>query len=151
MYITLSSHRELSFKLVSTTQTRKADHLRICLDEDVQFHETTMDLERYRFAHCCLPELDRVVTSRRRSCTAADFFDDGRHGIGGTINHRLAEVAQHYKIAMGVGSPRGGGKAQVAGTFAVRSRALIYSICQQVLSNSTTTTGWMNACAWLIC
>ena len=42
----------------SQTQTRKADHLRICLSEDVQFHQTTNGLERYRFTHCCLPELD---------------------------------------------------------------------------------------------
>jgi len=36
------------------------------------------------------------------------------------------------KSQWGVGSQR-----WVAGTFAVRSRALIYSICQRVLSNST--------------
>jgi isopentenyl-diphosphate delta-isomerase len=40
------------------------------------------------------------------------------------INYRLAEVAQHYKIAMGVGSQRVAvEKPQVASTFAVRSRA----------------------------
>jgi isopentenyl-diphosphate delta-isomerase len=44
--------------LSAETQTRKADHLRICLEEDVQFRETTSGLERYRFVHCCLPELD---------------------------------------------------------------------------------------------
>lgn len=42
----------------------------------------------------------------------------------GIINHRLAEVAQHYKIAMGVGSQRVAvEKPQVAATFAVRSLA----------------------------
>jgi isopentenyl-diphosphate delta-isomerase len=41
------------------TQTRKADHLRVCLEEDVQFNQTTNGLERYRFTHCCLPEIDR--------------------------------------------------------------------------------------------
>ena len=39
-------------------QTRKADHLRICLEEDVQFRSLTNGLENYRFTHCCLPELD---------------------------------------------------------------------------------------------
>jgi isopentenyl-diphosphate delta-isomerase len=40
------------------------------------------------------------------------------------INNRLAEVAQHYKISMGVGSQRVAvEKPQVASTFAVRSRA----------------------------
>jgi isopentenyl-diphosphate Delta-isomerase len=41
-----------------TTQTRKADHLRICLEEDVQFHRQTNGLDSYRFTHCCLPEID---------------------------------------------------------------------------------------------
>jgi isopentenyl-diphosphate delta-isomerase len=42
----------------------------------------------------------------------------------GIINQRLASVAQHYKIAMGVGSQRVVvEKPQVASTFAVRSRA----------------------------
>jgi isopentenyl-diphosphate delta-isomerase len=41
-----------------------------------------------------------------------------------TINFRLAEVAQHYKLAMGVGSQRVAVEnPQVAGTFAVRSHA----------------------------
>ena len=43
---------------MSNTQTRKADHLRICLEEDVQFHRLTNGLEKYRFTHCCLPELE---------------------------------------------------------------------------------------------
>jgi isopentenyl-diphosphate Delta-isomerase len=41
------------------TQARKAEHLRICLEEDVQCRQTTNGLERYRFTHCCLPEIDR--------------------------------------------------------------------------------------------
>jgi isopentenyl-diphosphate delta-isomerase len=41
-----------------------------------------------------------------------------------TINFRLAEVAQHYKLAMGVGSQRVAVEnPQVADTFAVRSHA----------------------------
>jgi len=71
--------------------------------------------------------------------------------VAGTINHRLAEVAQHYKIN-GVGSQRVAvEKPQVAGTFAVRSRAPDIPYLPGLLSNSTSTTGWMNACAWLIC
>ncbi|PMB05270.1 type 2 isopentenyl-diphosphate Delta-isomerase, partial [Fischerella thermalis CCMEE 5196] len=42
----------------AATQIRKADHIRICLEEDVQFQQTTNGLEDYRFSHCCLPELD---------------------------------------------------------------------------------------------
>ena len=49
----------LSVSAETETQTRKADHIRICLDEDVQCRQVTTGLERYRFTHCCLPEIDR--------------------------------------------------------------------------------------------
>jgi isopentenyl-diphosphate Delta-isomerase len=50
-------------KQATLTQTRKADHLRVCLEEDVQFHQTTNGLEHYRFTHCFLPEIDRRFDS----------------------------------------------------------------------------------------
>ncbi len=113
------------------TQARKADHLRICLDEDVQFHQTTNGLERYSFTHCCLPELDR------NDVEIATCFLGKRLNLpilissmtGGTeqakrINYRLADVAQHYNLAMGVGSQRVAlENPHLASTFAVRSRA----------------------------
>ena len=113
------------------TQTRKADHLRICLDEDVQFHANTNGLERYRFTHCCLPELNRseidiTTTFLGKSLGAPLLISSMTGGTeqAKTINFRLAEVAQHYKLAMGVGSQRVAVEnPQVAGTFAVRSHA----------------------------
>jgi isopentenyl-diphosphate delta-isomerase len=113
------------------TQTRKADHLRICLDEDVQFHANTNGLERYRFTHCCLPELNRseidiTTTFLGKSLGAPLLISSMTGGTeqARTINFRLAEVAQHYKLAMGVGSQRVAVEnPQVAGTFAVRSHA----------------------------
>src|SRR4028118_254282 len=93
------------------TQTRKADHLRICLDEDVQFHGVTNGLERYRFTHCCLPELNRseidLTTMFLGKSLGAPLLISSMTGgteRARTINFRLAEVAQHYKLAMGVGS-----------------------------------------------
>ncbi len=117
--------------LSAQTQTRKADHLRICLDEDVQFHSLTNGLERYRFTHCCLPELNRheidlTTTFLGKQLSAPVLISSM---TGGTeqakiINQRLARVAQHYKIAMGVGSQRVAvEKPLVASTFAVRSHA----------------------------
>jgi isopentenyl-diphosphate Delta-isomerase len=113
------------------TQTRKADHLRVCLEEDVQFHQTTNGLERYRFSHCCLPELDRadinLSTSFLGKSLGAPLLISSM--TGGTdyakmINYRLAEVAQQYKIAMGVGSQRVAVEnPEVMDTFAVRSIA----------------------------
>jgi isopentenyl-diphosphate Delta-isomerase len=113
------------------TQNRKAEHLRICLEEDVQFRQTTNGLERYRFTHCCLPEVDRD-----RIDISTTFFNK-RLGApllissmtGGTefakqINLRLAATAQQYGLAMGVGSQRVAiENPQVMDTFSVRSIA----------------------------
>jgi isopentenyl-diphosphate delta-isomerase len=115
----------------AATQSRKADHIRICLEEDVQFQQTTNGLERYRFTHCCLPELnldeiDISTTFLGKQLGAPLLISSMTGGTeqAGIINHRLAEVAQHYKIAMGVGSQRVAvEKPQVADTFAVRKYA----------------------------
>lgn len=113
------------------TQTRKADHIRICLDEDVQFRSNTNGLERYRFTHCCLPELNRseidiTTTFLGKSLGAPLLISSMTGGTeqAKTINCRLAEVAQQYRLAMGVGSQRVVVEnPQVADTFAVRSLA----------------------------
>jgi isopentenyl-diphosphate Delta-isomerase len=117
--------------LSAQTQRRKSDHIRICLEQDVQFQQTTNGLEYYRFNHCCLPELDRneinLTTTFLGKQLGAPLLISSM--TGGTeqalmINHRLATVAQHYKIAMGVGSQRVAlEKPQVKNTFAVRSLA----------------------------
>ncbi len=113
------------------TQTRKADHLRICLEEDVQFQQQTHGLDRYRFTHCCLPELNRddidLTTSFLGKKLGAPLLISSM--TGGTaqakmINYRLAEAAQYFKIAMGVGSQRVAVEhPELADTFAVRSLA----------------------------
>lgn len=116
---------------MAETQIRKADHLRICIEEDVQCRETTNGLELYRFKHCCLPELNRdeiyITTTFFGKKLAAPLLISSMTGgteQAGKINYRLAEVAQTYKIAMGVGSQRVAiENPQVAETFAVRSVA----------------------------
>ncbi|OLP18178.1 type 2 isopentenyl-diphosphate Delta-isomerase [Leptolyngbya sp. 'hensonii'] len=110
------------------TQARKADHLRICLDEDVQFRQTTNGLDRYRFIHCCLPELDRteidlstLFLGKRLGSPLLISSMTGGTQLAKTVNYRLAEVAQHYRLAMGVGSQRVAVEnPQVVDTFAVR-------------------------------
>ncbi|NEQ82870.1 MAG: type 2 isopentenyl-diphosphate Delta-isomerase [Moorea sp. SIO2I5] len=116
---------------MTQTQQRKADHIRICLDEDVQFRANTNGLERYRFTHCCLPELNRSeidisTTFLGKSLGAPLLISSMTGGTeqAKTINFRLAEVAQHYKLAMGIGSQRVAvEKPEVGHTFAVRSQA----------------------------
>jgi isopentenyl-diphosphate delta-isomerase len=113
------------------TQVRKADHLRVCLQEDVQFRETTSGLERYRFIHCCLPELDigevDLTTSFLGKTLSAPLLISSMTGgteQAKTINFRLAEAAQQHRLAMGVGSQRVAVESpDVAVTFAVRSVA----------------------------
>ncbi|MGF1491936.1 MAG: type 2 isopentenyl-diphosphate Delta-isomerase [Microcoleaceae cyanobacterium] len=113
------------------TQSRKADHLRICLEENVQFCQQTSGLEQYRFEHHCLPNLNRQDIN-----LTTEFFGQQLGApllissmTGGTeqahqINSRLARVAQEYRIPMGVGSQRVAiEKPEVGRTFAVRSLA----------------------------
>lgn len=113
------------------TQHRKAEHLRVCLEEDVQFRQTTNGLERYRFTHCCLPELDRrdiqtTTTFLGKSLNAPLLISSMTGGteFAQLINYRLAAAAQRYGIAMGVGSQRVAiENPAVVKTFAVRSIA----------------------------
>lgn len=112
-------------------QVRKADHLRVCLEEDVQFRATSSGLEQYRFAHCCLPELDLdeidLTTSflgKRLSAPLLISSMTGGTDYAKTINFRLASAAQAHGLAMGVGSQRVAvEKPDVAFTFEIRSVA----------------------------
>ncbi|HEY9884766.1 MAG TPA: type 2 isopentenyl-diphosphate Delta-isomerase [Thermosynechococcaceae cyanobacterium] len=113
------------------TQTRKADHLRICLDENVQCRQITNGLEHYRFTHCCLPEIDRddinLTTTFLGKNLGAPLLISSMTGgteLAKTINSRLAIVAQQYRLAMGVGSQRVAVEdPSVATTFSVRAIA----------------------------
>lgn len=112
------------------TQSRKADHLRVCLEEDVQCQQTT-GLERYRFTHCCLPELnldevDRTTTFLGKPLGAPLLISSMTGGteLAKTINFRLAAIAQQYRLAMGVGSQRVAVEnPDLAITFEVRTLA----------------------------
>jgi isopentenyl-diphosphate Delta-isomerase len=113
------------------TQNRKADHIRICLEDPVQSPAITTGLEKYRFTHTCLPELDgkdiNVSTTFLGKYLNAPLLISSMTGgteQAGIINRRLAEAAQTYNLAMGVGSVRVAvEKPQVADTFAVRKYA----------------------------
>jgi isopentenyl-diphosphate delta-isomerase len=120
-----------SSNTATLTQSRKADHIRICLDEDVEFNETTSGFESYRFSHCCLPELNlsdinlktRFLGKELNAPLLISSMTGGTE-FAQLINYRLAEVAEHYRIAMGVGSQRVAiENPDVAKSFALRSRA----------------------------
>lgn len=113
------------------TQARKADHLRICLDENVQCRQITNGLERYRFTHCCLPEIDcddidltTTFLGKRLGAPLLISSMTGGTELAKTINSKLATVAQQYRLAMGVGSQRVAVEnPSVANTFSVRAIA----------------------------
>jgi isopentenyl-diphosphate delta-isomerase len=95
------------------TGQRKDDHIRINLDEDVQFPRLTTGLERLRFMHQALPELDLEAVDTRTTLfgKALDSPLLISSMTGGTerarqINLALAEAAQSASIALGLGSQR---------------------------------------------
>jgi isopentenyl-diphosphate delta-isomerase len=98
---------------VTVTERRKDDHIRINLEEQVQFPRLTTGLERYRFLHQAVPELDlkdvKTETTLFGKRLASPIVISSM--TGGTeraihINRTLAEAAQHTGIAMGLGSQR---------------------------------------------
>ncbi len=97
---------------VAPIDQRKADHIKINLEKDVRSTLTT-GLEKYRFVHEALPELDlkRVDPSlslfgKRLAAPILISSMTGGTEEAGEINQRLAEAAQEIGVAMGVGSQR---------------------------------------------
>lgn len=96
-----------------TTESRKADHIRINLDENVQFPRLTTGLEKYRFVHQAVPELDlnaidTTVSVFGKELSAPILISSmtGGTDIARRINQNLAIAAQENNIAMGLGSQR---------------------------------------------
>ena len=112
---------------VAPIDQRKADHIKINLEKDVRSALTT-GLEKYRFTHEALPELDLESVDTGLNLfgkpLAAPMLISSM--TGGTaeaesINLRLAEAAQETRIAMGVGSQRAAIEhPEQARTFQVR-------------------------------
>ena len=97
----------------TTHRSRKLEHLRINLKEDVQFQQTTNGLEQYRFTHQALPNLDlneiKLSTRFFEKTLRAPFLISSMTGGADEaerINLTLAAAAQATGIAMGLGSQR---------------------------------------------
>ena len=96
-----------------TTESRKVDHIRINLEQDVQFPRLTTGLERYRFLHQALPELNltdidtgvEIFGKRLRSPILISSMTGGT-SLARAINRNLAHAAQLHNVAMGLGSQR---------------------------------------------
>jgi isopentenyl-diphosphate delta-isomerase len=97
------------------TARRKAEHIRINLQEDVGAKGVSPGWERYRFVHAALPELNlkevELSTSFLGHRLAAPILISSMTGgveEAGPINRNLAVAAQALGCAMGLGSCRAG-------------------------------------------
>jgi len=112
------------------TSSRKTDHIRINLEEDVRSALTT-GLENYRFIHQSLPELNlndvdtgQDLFGKRVRAPILISSMTGGTSDAGRINRTLASAAQRTGIAMGLGSQRAAIETpDLAHTFQVRTQA----------------------------
>jgi len=115
---------------VTQIKSRKASHIRINLEEDVRSGLTT-GLERFRFIHQAVPELNLADIDLTQ-----DLFGKKIKApilissmTGGTpeaesLNRTLAEAAQETGLALGVGSQRAAiENPKLAYTFQIRPYA----------------------------
>ena len=117
-------------KKVTKTSSRKADHIRINLEEEVSSKLST-GLERYFFIHEALPEINlsditisqglfgKTLESPIIISSMTGGTEEARH-----INLNLAQAAEKTGIAMGVGSQRAAiENPTLAPSFQIRSVA----------------------------
>lgn len=113
------------------TSARKADHLRINLEDDVTAKGVSTGFEAYRFMHCALPEIDladvstaTTVLGWRLSSPLFISCMTGGTETARRINCVLAETAEELGIALGLGSARVLlERPEAATSFAVRDLA----------------------------
>ncbi len=112
-------------------EQRKADHIRINLEENVTFNKLTTGLDNYFFMHQALPEIDLAAVDTHTNFLGKQLRTPllissmtGGTPEAGKINRMLAEAAQTVGIAMGLGSQRAAIEDQsLAHTYHVRQVA----------------------------
>jgi isopentenyl-diphosphate delta-isomerase len=95
------------------TQGRKSDHIRICLEEDVQHRHVTTGFEDIYFVHKALPEIERSkidlsTTVFGHKFSAPLIVEAMTGGITEAvkINAAIASAVEELGLGMGVGSQR---------------------------------------------
>jgi isopentenyl-diphosphate delta-isomerase len=98
---------------VAALEQRKSDHIRINLEEEVQFRRLRTGLEGVRLVHQALPELDldavdlsTTLLGKKLSAPILISSMTGGTADGARINRNLASAAQTAGIAMALGSQR---------------------------------------------
>jgi len=99
--------------LAKETRKRKADHIRISLNQNVQARNTTTGFEDIHFIHKALPEIDKQKIDLSTTVFNHKFAAPLIVGAitGGTpeatkINATIAEAVEELGLGMGVGSQR---------------------------------------------
>ncbi|PVX25338.1 MAG: type 2 isopentenyl-diphosphate Delta-isomerase [Candidatus Bathyarchaeum sp.] len=92
---------------------RKADHIEVCLKENVQSQKVTTGFEDVHLVHKAVPEIDREKIDRSTTVFGYKFSAPIFVGAmtGGTakatkINAAIAEAVEELHLGMGVGSQR---------------------------------------------
>jgi isopentenyl-diphosphate delta-isomerase len=95
------------------TENRKAEHIRICLNEKAQARKATAGFEDVQFIHRALPEIDKQKIDLSTTFFGHKFSAPLIVGAmtGGTaeatrINAAIAEAVETLQLGMGVGSQR---------------------------------------------
>jgi isopentenyl-diphosphate delta-isomerase len=110
------------------TESRKADHIRIVLGEDVAAKGVGTGFAAYRLPHRALPEIDLAEVDTRTTFLGKPISAPllissmtGGAGAAAQINLALAEAAEALGLPMGVGSQRAAVMdARLAETYQVR-------------------------------
>lgn len=99
--------------MAEETRKRKADHIRISLNENVQARKATTGLDDIFFIHKALPEIDKEKIDLSTTVLGHKFAAPLMVGAvtGGTqealkINATIAEAVEELGLGMGVGSQR---------------------------------------------
>lgn len=99
--------------MTEETEKRKADHIRICLNENAQAREAATGFKDVNLVHRALPEIDKQKISLSTTVFGHKFAAPIIVGAitGGTaeatrINAAIAEAVETLHLGMGVGSQR---------------------------------------------
>ena len=113
--------------MAEETRKRKADHIKICLNQKAQARNATTGFEDVHLIHQALPEIDRAKIDLSTTVFGHKFAASIIVGAmtGGTeeatkINAAIAEAVEKLGLGMGVGSQRAAIEDKtLAKTFAV--------------------------------
>lgn len=99
--------------MAEETEKRKADHIKICLNEKAQARKATAGFEDIHFIHRALPEIDKAkidlsttVFGHKLSAPLIVGAMTGGTAEAIRINSAIAEAVDKLRLGMGVGSQR---------------------------------------------